>query len=161
MENNNEIRALTERVTKQLNDFYNGDNWVTENFEKKILSLTDTVALKKTKGHSHTVAELIDHMTAWRNFAIQKLAGNNNYDIENNTIADWPESVNWDDTCKEFKACHQNLLAAIRNAPDEQWHATVPGRNYSFIYLINGILEHDYYHYGQIGSLLAAIKKTE
>ncbi len=156
MEIDIEIKALTERVIKQLNDFYNGDSWVTDNFEKKVFSLSPAVALKKVHGHSHSVAELVSHIIAWRNFAVQKLSGNNNFDIRDNSTADWPVAVDWIDTCKEFEACHNNLLAAIKNFPVEQWLTKVPGRNYSFVYLINGIVEHDYYHYGQIGSVLAA-----
>lgn len=161
MENNNELKALTGRVIRQLNDFYNGDNWVTDNLEKKVFALKPATALKKVQGHSHSVAQLVGHITAWRNFVVQKMKGNDNFDIEDNSPADWPEAVDWDATRKEFEACHQNLLAAIKDFPVEKLHTKVPGRNYSFIYLINGIVEHDYYHYGQIGSVLAAIKKME
>ncbi len=161
MENTNELQAAIERVIQQLNDFYNGDNWVTDNLEKKIFSLESSVALKKVQGHSHSIAELLSHITAWRNFAVQKLNGNNGFDIEDNSAGDWPEAVDWDTIRREFEECHQRLLTAIKNFPVEQWHTKVAGRNYSFVYLINGIVEHDYYHYGQIGSVLAAIKKAE
>lgn len=161
MENNNELKSLTERVIKQLNDFYNGDNWVTDNLEKKVFSLTPAIALRKTQAHNHSVAQLVSHITAWRNFVLQKLTGNNDYDIEDNSNADWPDPVDWNATRIEFELCHQKLVAAIKNFPVGQWHAKVSGRNYSFIYLINGIVEHDYYHYGQIGSVIATIKNVE
>ena len=56
MENNNELKALTERVIKQLSDFYNGDNWVTDNLEKKVFTLASAVALQKVQGHIHSIA---------------------------------------------------------------------------------------------------------
>ncbi|MEO6455139.1 MAG: DinB family protein [Ginsengibacter sp.] len=159
MKTNVEIEAIIKRVKMQLAAFYNGDAWVTENFKEKVLSIEPDVALKKIPGHSHSVAELVGHMTAWRNFAIQKLTGNNNYDIKDNSETDWPELNDWETTCKEFELYHQNFLSAIESFPLDSWNETVPGRNYSFIYLLNGIIEHDYYHYGQIGSLIAGIKK--
>ena len=159
MESNNGLKAIIDRVSKQLSDFYNGDLWVTDNLQKKIFSLAPGVALKKVMGHSHSIAEQIGHITAWRNFGVQKLTGNNKFDIEDNSAEDWPEPVNWDTTRKEFETIHQNLLTALKNFPIEQLHTMVPGRNYSFTFLINGIVEHDYYHYGQIGSVLAAIRK--
>ncbi len=159
MEKDNELKLLIERVIKQLSDFYNGNSWVTDNLEKKVFSLTSSEAEKKVEGQSHSVAQLVAHITAWRNFVVQKLIGNSDYDIEDNSTADWPEAIDWVSTRKEFEACHQNLLEAIKNFPGSQWNEKVPGRNYSFIYLINGIVEHDYYHYGQIGSVLAAVKK--
>ncbi len=160
MENNNtEIKTVVDRVKTQLADFYNGNNWVTDNFSKKILSLKQDDALKKMQGFSHSVAELIGHMIAWRNFAVQKLTGNDEYDIEDDSREDWSDQHDWNTLCRAFEICHQNLLTAIENFPINNWNAKVPGRNYSFIYLINGIIQHDYYHYGQIGSVLAAMNK--
>ncbi|MEP6583755.1 MAG: DinB family protein [Ginsengibacter sp.] len=164
MESNNEISALIKRVTKQLNDFYDGNNWVTDNLEKKIFSLTSVIALKNAEGHSHSIAGLLTHLTSWRNFVVQKLTGNSEYDVVDNS-SDWPSPADWDAARSEFIECHKKLLIAIDNFPIGQWHATVPLRSYSFLYLINGIVEHDYYHFGQMGSVLAGIKtmvsKTE
>jgi uncharacterized damage-inducible protein DinB len=161
MENNNELKAIVRSVLKQLSDFYNGDLWVTDNLTKKVFSHSSSLVMKKVNGHTHSIAEQVAHIIAWRNFGVQKLTGNSNFDIEDNSPADWPEPVEWDAVQKEFETCHQNLLAAIKNFPDEKWHSTVPGRSYSFIYLINGLVEHDYYHYGQIGVLLSALKKMQ
>lgn len=161
MDNNTEIKAIVERAKKQLKEFYTGNPWVTDNFNKKVLSIKADKALKKIPAHSHSVAELIAHMNAWRNFIIQKLTGNDDYDIEDNSVIDWPKPLDWPAVCKEFELCQQNLLSAISNFPIERWNTTVPARNYSFIHLLYGIIEHDYYHYGQIGSLMAGIEKTE
>ena len=160
MKDDNEIRAVVARVKMQLAEFYNENSWVTESFSKKVLALDSPDAFKKMKGHNHSVAQLVGHITAWRNFALQKLSGNNDYDINDNSIADWPDPNDWNVICKEFELCHRNLLTAIENFPPERWNSIVPGRDYSFIYLIAGIVQHDYYHYGQIGSLLAAIKQN-
>jgi len=161
MEHDNGIKAVVERAKSQLAEFYNGTSWVTENFSQKVLSIKHDKALKKIHGHSHSVAQLVGHIIAWRNFAVQKLTGNNSYDIEDESTVNWPEPTDWPNTCREFELCHQNLLSAIENLPLERWNATVPGRNYSFIYLLHGIIEHDYYHYGQIGSLMAGLLKMQ
>ena len=158
MENIVELKALTERIIQQLNNFYNGNSWVTDNFQKKILSLPGDVAMKKVPGNTHSIAALVCHINAWRNFVLQKLTGSDDYDIEDNSLADWPVPVEWDAVCKEFEACHFDLIKAIKTFPAEKLNDTVSKRSYSFIYLLNGIVEHDYYHYGQIGAVLAAIK---
>lgn len=160
MEDYSQLRALTERISKQIEDFYNGDLWVTDNLYTKILSLSSEVVFKRIGGHTHSIAEQLAHIIAWRNFGVQKLTGNDSFNIEDNTLSDWPTSVEWDLLKKQFKTCHYELLMAIKNFPVEKWNAIVPGRSYSFIYLINGIVEHDYYHYGQIGCVLAAIEKA-
>ncbi len=159
MEHNNEIKAVVERAKTQLADFYNGNSWVTDNLSKKVFCIVADEALKKIDGHNHSIAQLVGHITAWRNFALQKLTGNNEYDIKDESTRNWPEQNDWNVICGEFELCHQNLLTAIENFPVDRWDTRVPGRNYSFIYLITGIIQHDYYHYGQIGSVLAAINK--
>ena len=159
VEENNELRAITGIILHQLNGFYNGNSWVTGNLENKVFSLTQEVAFKKVPGHSHSIAQQVAHIIAWRNFVVQKLTGNDTFDIEDNSSADWPEPVDWEMLHKEFEIGNQKLLDAIKNFPVEKWHSIVPRRNYSFLYLANGVIEHDYYHGGQIGSALAAIKK--
>lgn len=159
MESNTENREVIKRVKLQLTEFYNGDNWVTDNFKEKVLSLKEEDTLIKLPGFSHTITELVGHIIAWRNFAVQKLTGNDDYDIEDNSEEDWSSRHDWKTLCKEFEICHQKLSTAIDNFPVDKWNEKVPGRSYSFIYLICGIINHDYYHYGQIGAMLAAIKK--
>jgi len=159
MEKNIEIKSVIERVKAQLDEFYKGNNWVTDNFNTKVLSLKEDEALMKMHGFSHSIAGLVWHIIAWRNFVVQKLTGNEGYDIDDKSTENWNEQQDWEMVCKQFKVCHQNILDAIDNFPIDRWNEKVAGRNYSFIYLICGIIQHDYYHYGQIGSLLAAIKK--
>lgn len=161
MENIIELKALTERVVKQLSDFYDGNSWVTENIKKKIFSLSNDVAMKKVQGNTHSIAELVCHTNSWRNFVLQKLTGNDSYDIEDNSAADWPSPPDWNTICKEFETCHLDLINAIKSFPVEKLNDTVPGRSYSFIYMLNGIVEHDYYHAGQMGSVLAAIRNEK
>lgn len=158
--NYNETKAVINRVKIQLSEFYNGSSWVTENFRTKVLSLESDYVSTKIPGHSHSVEQLVAHMASWRNFVVQKLTGNSDFDITDNSAQDWPDNE-WKTARAEFESCHENLLTAIENFPIDRWTATVPGRKYSFLFMINGIVEHDYYHYGQIGSLMAALKKNE
>lgn len=158
MENSNDNKSVADRVKKQLAGFYEGDAWVTDNFSIRVLPLAPGKALQKVPGHNHSVAQLVGHITAWRNFVVQKLTGNDHYDIEDNSPEDWPRAEDWEAVSEAFKLCHENLIKEIDNFPPERWNSKVPGREYSFIYLVCGIVEHDYYHYGQIGGLLAAIQ---
>lgn len=161
MENRMELNAVKGRVIQQLNAFYDGDLWVTHNFKSRIFSLSSDEANKTLPGNTHSIAQLTAHMIAWRNFGLQKLTGNNDFDIEDNTPGDWPVAGDWMMLLQEFEACHANLVSAIQEFPVGKLHATVPGRDYTFLFLLNGIVEHDYYHYGQIGSVLAGINRMK
>lgn len=160
---NNEVKAeiVVENIINQFNDFYNGSNWVSRNFKERILSLSEDIARKKIVNHSHSVEQLTAHIIAWRNFGFPKLAGNDDYDIEDNSLADWPVTSNWSSVQQEFDTMHYNFINAVKNFPLRKWDEQVPLRRYSFTYLLNGIVQHDYYHYGQIASLLAAIEREK
>ena len=149
----------TDRIIRQLNDFYSEDNWVTANFKTKVLSLSSDHALQRVSGHTHSVADQVAHMLAWRNFVLQKLTGNDDFDITDNSSDDWPEVKDWSTLVKKFDETHSKLIHAIKTFPSEKLGDTVPLRDDTFTYLLNGILEHDYYHAGQIGAVLAETKR--
>ncbi len=158
---NNYFSAVKDSALKKLDDFNNGNSWVTDKLGKNVFSNSQSVAFKRVDNYSHSVAEQLVHIIAWRNFVVQKLTGNDNFNIEDNSPADWPKPSEWNALSGQYESCHQELIAAIKNFPVEQLDSKVPGRSYSYLYLINGIAEHDYYHFGQINSLLAAIKRKE
>lgn len=107
----NEVKAeiIIESIISQFNDFYNGSNWVSQNFKERILSLSEDIAQRKIVNHSHSVEQLTGHIIAWQNFGVQKLTGNDEYDIEDNSITDWPVTSNWSGVQQEFDTMHYNL----------------------------------------------------
>lgn len=150
-----------ESLLQRLENFYNGNSWVTNQVGIGVFDIDSRVAFKKLPGYHHSVAQILAHLIAWRNFGVQKLSGNGNFDIEDNSPADWPVPNDWPQLKDRFVICHKNLFMAISNFDPEKWDSRVPLREYSFLYLANGIIEHDYYHFGQINALLAAIRNSE
>lgn len=151
--------TFKQNIIHQLNEFYSGEQWVTENFQRKVAILDARTAMNKVKFFNHTICEIVNHMTAWRYFAVKKLNGDAEFDIIDNTAADWPEIDSWELTLNKFFQSQQDLISGLNHFSDDRWYDTVPGRPYDFAYLANGILQHDYYHYGQIGCLIAAQQK--
>ncbi|MDQ2862639.1 MAG: DinB family protein [Bacteroidota bacterium] len=146
-----EVKAeiIIENVIRQFNDFYNGSNWVSRNFKERILSLDEDIARRRLVNHSHSIEQLTAHIIAWRNFGFQKLTGNDDYDIEDHSLTDWPVTSNWIDVQQEFETLHYDLIDAVKSFSSQKWNDDVPLRSYSFTYLVNGIVQHDYYHYGK------------
>ena len=63
------LMALKESVLKQLDDFNNGNSWVTDKLGKNVFSHSPSVAFEKIENHTHSVAEQLAHIITWRNFA--------------------------------------------------------------------------------------------
>lgn len=107
-------------------------------------------------GDSHSILELVAHMTAWRNFVCEKLEGNADYDIVSDEM-NFPKGKTWTETLKELKKSQQRLLKTLENTPVERLEEVVPGRPFKFRIMLHGIIHHDLYHTGQI----VLIKKSK
>lgn len=100
-------------------------------------------------GNSHSIIELIVHMTAWRNFVCEKLEGNAAFDIDTDEM-NFPNIKNLKTAIQELKASQKRLLKLLEQTPVEKLEEKVPGRPFKFKVMLNGIIHHDLYHTGQI-----------
>jgi uncharacterized damage-inducible protein DinB len=108
-----------------------------------------TVQAEQRIGNSHSIIELIAHMTAWRNFVCEKLEDNAAYDIVIDDM-NFPNVRNLQTAIKELKTSQRRLLKLLKQTPVEKLEEKVPGRPFKFKVMLNGIIHHDLYHTGQI-----------
>lgn len=99
-------------------------------------------------GTTHSILELVTHMTAWRNFVCEKLEGNADYDVSDEM--NFPKGKNWKEALEELKKSQKRLLKALEQTPVERLEEVVPGRPFKFHIMLHGIIHHDLYHTGQI-----------
>ncbi|MFM8848959.1 MAG: DinB family protein [Cytophagales bacterium] len=99
-------------------------------------------------GDSHSIIELVEHMTAWRTFVTQRLLGNKEYKVSKEQ--NFPLDGSWKKSTLLLVESQQQLVAALRLFPEERLSETVDGMGYSYRVMINGIIHHDLYHTGQI-----------
>ncbi len=154
MENNTNLK----NILRLLNASFHGGAW----HGPSLLELTKGLKVKAAAfkaGDIHTIAELIYHITSWRLFALKKIQGDAVYNIDN-------EKLNFGDIRKvdefelealmmELTLSQDELARALESKDDAFLQEVVPGAEYTFDTLLNGIIQHDVYHTGQI----AIIKK--
>ena len=146
--NNSECK----RLAMQLEYAFEGPAWHGPPI-RKVLSGISTGNMLNNYQDSHNIAELIEHMTAWRIFVIKKLQGDQEYDVsdaENFVSIREPNAARLEEAIKKLEDSQQELLRLIRALPDEKLLDIVPLRKYDFYVLIQGIIQHDLYHLGQI-----------
>lgn len=129
----------------------------------KKLGLLNVDIVNKVPLGSHSVAQLVQHITNWRVFAIEKLKGNAQYDIELNSTSDWPDRIidsksEWQLLLKQLDETQQTIIALLGSKDDDFLKEQVPGRNYSYAFLLEGIVQHDVYHLGQIGIVAKQVR---
>lgn len=117
-----------------------------------VLEALEDVSAKQAEqriGNSHSIIELIAHMTTWRNFVCEKLEGNAAFDIDTEEM-NFPSIKNLNTAIQELKASQKRLLKLLEQTPIEKLEEKVPGRPFKFKVMLNGIIHHDLYHTGQI-----------
>ncbi|MCM4155151.1 DinB family protein [Gramella sp. AN32] len=155
-----------EHLIASLSEIFEGEPWYGDSVMKKLENLPHSIGYKTCAPQSHSVSEIVGHLLAWKKFALEKLKGNDGYDIELNSETDWPEiSINtpkqWEELKRKLVSCQCGIYEQLREKGDDFLDKKVPRRKYNFDYLLYGLIQHDIYHLGQIGLIQSQIKRND
>lgn len=122
---------------------------------KEVLETITPEQAQKRLPESHSIIELVAHMTAWRVFVLKKLQGDPEYKVSEEM--NFPGTSTWPETIQALNESQAALLEALEAFDNARLNETVKHGSYSYSYytLLHGIIHHDLYHTGQI----ALIKK--
>ena len=145
---------LSNRLSAEISRQFDGDTWYSSNFKQVIKNIAAEDAVKKFNGFPNSIAEIVRHMTQWKIFCLKKLEGDSKFDIED-PDEDWMRFSNlteeeWLDILAKYETTNINLIRNVKDLSDDTLDQIVPGRKYSYYYLLMGIIEHDVWHTMQI-----------
>jgi len=149
------------RLADQIRRAFDGDAWHGDS----LLELLDGVNAKMASAHpiknAHSIWELVLHIAAWDG-AVRKRIGGTAVELadEQNfpNVTDTSEAA-WRKAIEQAKHAHGELVNAVAVFPDSRLQDQVPGKtdsHHNFFYMINGIVQHELYHAGQIALLKKA-----
>lgn len=151
---NAEIQSLISRIE----NINSGEPW----YGRAVYILLDEVNAKKTQlpisvaetNPGHSLAALLWHMITWADFTLQRIEKNKQYDLASAEELDWrtidPKIHTWKKGVAAFKAIHKKIIRQLKEKDDSFLDEKVDYRKYNFRFLINGMIEHNIYHIGQI-----------
>ncbi|RNI35777.1 DinB family protein [Hanamia caeni] len=154
---------ITQLIAAHLQEAFEGNNWSDVNVKDTLDGITFRQATHVTNASPNTIAALLYHMTFYNKAIKQRLQGiepeisaANGFDLQPITSEhDWVQlKKNAFDTVNE-------LASAIRDFPDERLPEESPVGKGSFYKKLQGVIEHNYYHLGQIVILKNLIKKSQ
>ncbi|NMM47610.1 DinB family protein [Marinigracilibium pacificum] len=159
------MSSKLQHVIQTLKITFDGEPWYGESLMTKIKSINHDIVNDQVEG-SNSIAKLIAHIIQWRIFVIEKLKGNADFDIKLNTAMDWPDTIiknktEWDHLIKKLLESQQEITDILSAKDDELLDEIVPGKEYNFHSLIEGIIHHDIYHSGQIGLIKSRVTQRE
>jgi uncharacterized damage-inducible protein DinB len=135
------------RIINTLKHTFEKNAWHGPAVLEVLEGITDEHAHQKI-GDSHSIIQLVTHMTAWRNYVIEKLNGNDAFELTDEQ--NFPDEKNWNQAVANLIASQQKLITALSTTSVEKLNEKVPGREFKFYVMLHGIIHHDVYHIGQI-----------
>ena len=151
---NNELKIYA----AQLNENFTGEPWFGRNIQAILKEINEDIASQKPNGQ-HSILELLYHMINWRLFTINRLEKSSatvkSFEENDWQVLDHQDKSLWQKGIEQLNDTQQRLLNLINTMKDEDLQSPVHERDYENRTLINGIIQHDIYHLGQI----AYIKK--
>ena len=142
------------RIHHLLQATFNGEPWHGPSVMSILTGISATQASQKPVANVHSIWELVLHMTAWRTFTWEKVRGNAAYDITS-AEQDWPMVSTtgeqaWQQALHGLQQSQEHVLDVLKQSGDELLDKIVPGRTYTYYVLLQGIIQHDLYHAGQL-----------
>jgi len=139
-----------------------GEPWYGESILTKLRDVSDEEAFTRPEERIHSIAELVAHMIYWRIPLVKRLEGDSTYkgsmDSENNwTFPDKLLAKGWEEILLELDNTQEKIVELLANQ-NEEWLKNTYAHNYSYLDLVQGVLDHDIYHLGQIGIVKKLVK---
>ncbi|MEO6685904.1 MAG: DinB family protein [Dyadobacter sp.] len=152
------------RIIDVLNDTYESEEaWYGPSVVEALRDVTPKMAELRLSANTHSIAEIVYHMTTWRIFTVRKIQGDEEFDIKTED-KDWKkipvvDDFEWEAIQMELSLSQEELVSELEKIENDSFlEEFVPGRDYSYYTMIHGVIQHDVYHAGQIGLIKKALK---
>jgi len=141
---------------QQLTDIMNADLWLDENFEKKLSQVQKDQVFKRPIPELHSVAELLSHLYEWRIDLIGRLKGYPRSIEDDNDPRNWKtndilKAEGWENLYNNFQKSQQEIVSFLKTKDDRYLDEIYPHSDYTYKYVVKGLIHHDCYHLGQLG----------
>jgi len=141
-------------IIRQLQEVLNGQPWYGKSVYELLGEVNRDLQYITPTGNSHSLVDLLYHMITWAEFTQKRIEKEPIDDMDAFNKLDWrpidPDKHNWQPGVAALKAAHQKIIELLQTKDDSFLNEPVDYRTYDFRYLLNGLIQHNIYHLGQI-----------
>ena len=157
-------QVLIKNIIRQLTELQEGSRWFDQYLKDRINSVSEEEAFTRPIPELHSVAEHIAHIIAWRKECLLRFKGQRT-DLMNSPD-DWKDNetlraIGWHNLTNELYESTATMIHALQNEDDAYLDTPFADTDYNIHYLIEGILQHDLYHLGQIGITIKLLQQQK
>lgn len=159
------MKTMLSHLIEQFHCIYNGSPWYGDSLLQKLEKVDAEAVFTTPAPGLHSVAQQVAHILSWRRVLAERLKGNAGYQVKINSASDWPshadlQAKGWDAILAELAENQQEIIQLLSAETDDLLDRLFDGKR-TFRMLMEGILQHDIYHIGQIGLVLTLINEEK
>lgn len=152
-----------ESITNRLNEVFLNGIWIANtNYKQQLQAVTPEQAIHKI-GSLNTIAALTYHINYYLAGLLQVFDGGK-LEIKDKYSFDLPEiqsEKDWEQLVNNFLTNAEKFISSVQQMPDERLDAPFADEKYgTYLRNIEGVIEHSYYHLGQISLIKKLISTT-
>lgn len=122
----------------------------------------ESVVYRRPNANSHSLIDLLYHMVTWQVFTLRRLQKIKEDDPADVDALDWreidPEVHTWKEGVAEFVRSYEEIQKFLQGAPESVLDEIVDYRDYDTRFLLNGLVQHNVYHLGQVAYVQKLLK---
>ncbi|MBC8753143.1 DinB family protein [Kordia sp. YSTF-M3] len=161
------MNHIIQHTIRQLQEVQTGKPWIGSTYSRKLNEIDAALVFTRPLKNLHSVAEIISHLTLWRNECILKIKtgeGSKTDDCKENWLDnDELKAIGWDTLKFNYDNSLTQLIDVLKQKDDqflsEKYYDTDFKGYYEYHFVINGMLHHDLYHLGQLGLIIKYLKE--
>ncbi len=150
------------RLKKMFSDLHNGNPWTAIKLTDILSGITAEQAAQRPIKNANTIWQLVQHCVGWRENVLRKIQGEIFKSPEDNYLSEPMDTSSeaWRELLERLKSSELDWEIYLENLNDETLDlGYTPSKNEWTNYeVIQGILHHDNYHFGQILMLKKLVK---
>lgn len=147
-------------IVARLERTWHGHPWYGDSSDAILAGITPAVAAHRLAGVTHSICEIVLHMTAWTEELAARVRGGPKAEPAR---GDWPAPLPdtgaaWSAALTALATARADLVAALREQSEHALGLIVPGSEFSRFDSAYGLADHDAYHLGQVAMIKKAVR---
>ena len=144
----------TQSIIKSFESTLSGQPWFGRAVYEILEEVNETNMYTKPNGTGHSIIELLWHMNTWAEFSLANLENKSQEELKAIEETDWriidEKKHSWEKGLATLKSIHKKITELLSAKDDSLLKEMVPNRSYNFRFMLNGLIQHNIYHAGQV-----------